>query len=362
MANKNVNDLKNLLLKQYQLYPKMQLQDMVKLIYQNEFAGGHMIPDENESLKRLKDEFYSLKKQGSDIISTLAFENIGNGLCRLHLSALVGRNIKLETLNKFFVNTANSVKGSVKAFEEKLHVLRECCKEGSLPYSLEELEAYLEGYKTKGYPPVSHSDVYRELYRPAYRIVKEEYCLFFELFDRIEGLMKLDRPIYVAIDGNSGAGKSTLADLIGDVYDCNIFHMDDFFLTPDLRTEERLKEVGGNVDYVRFKKEVIQGLKSGQEFAYRPYNCQIMALEDAIPVKPKKLNIIEGVYSLHPTLIDTYDLKVFMAIDPEEQSRRILERNGPFMHKRFINEWIPLENQYFETMGIRDKCDLVFEI
>ena len=48
----------------------------------------------------------------------------------------------------------------------------------------------------------------------------------------------------VAIDGNSGAGKSTLAALIADVYDCNLFHMDDFFLRPEQRTEERLKETG----------------------------------------------------------------------------------------------------------------------
>ena len=31
--------IKSLLLKQYELHPKMQIQDMVKLIYQNEFAG-----------------------------------------------------------------------------------------------------------------------------------------------------------------------------------------------------------------------------------------------------------------------------------------------------------------------------------
>jgi len=182
-----------------------------------------------------------------------------------------------------------------------------------------------------------------------------------KLFDRIDALLKLDKPIYVAIDGNSGAGKTSLASMIGKVYDCNIFHMDDFFLRPELKTEERLKEVGGNVDYERFYEEVIQGLKSGQEFAYRPYNCQTMTLGDAIYVQPKKLNIIEGVYSMHPRLIDFYDLKVFLSIDPEEQSRRILERNGPVMHQRFINEWIPLENRYFEAAKIREKCDLIFE-
>ena len=51
-----------------------------------------------------------------------------------------------------------------------------------------------------------------------------------------------------------------------------------FSSRPELKTEERLKEVGGNVDYVRFYEEVIQGLKSGQRICYRPYNCQTMAL------------------------------------------------------------------------------------
>ncbi len=359
---KDKNNLKSLLLKQYELYPKMQLQDMVKLIYQSEFAGGHMIANEKESLKRLRDELRDLKTHGLNKITSQTFEDIGNGLCRLHLSALENRAIELETINKFFVNTANSVVGNVESFEEKLDVLKECCEEGALPYSLQELETYLTEYKNQGYPPVSHSDIYKVLYNPAYRIVKEEYGRFFELFNRIDSLMKLQGPIYVAIDGNSGAGKSTLASIIGNVYDCNIFHMDDFFLRPEQRTKERFEEAGGNVDYGRFYEEVIQGLKSGQEFSYRPFNCQIMALEDPIYVQPKKLNIIEGVYSMHPTLIDTYDLKVFLAIGSEEQSRRILERNGPFMHKRFINEWIPLEDQYFDAMKIREKSDLVFQV
>jgi uridine kinase len=182
------------------------------------------------------------------------------------------------------------------------------------------------------------------------------------LLDRIDSLMELGKPINIAIDGNSGAGKSTLANILGGIYDANIFHMDDFFLTPDLRTEERLREVGGNVDYIRFKREVIEGLITGQEFRYRPYNCQTMALEEYVTVVPRQLNIIEGVYSMHPTLIGYYDLKIFLSIDSERQSRRILERNGPLMYKRFTDEWIPMEDEYFEKMGIPGKCDMVFKV
>jgi uridine kinase len=354
--------IKAVLIKHYDLYPKMQIQDMIKLIYQNEFAGGHLIENEDHSLHKLQDEYRSLEHLSSNKkMSDNAFESIGNNLCRLHLAALKYYDINLNTVNRLFISTANSIKGSIQSFEEKLDVLRQCCKEGQLPYSLEELEAYLCSYKKKDYTPVSHSEIFRDTYLPAYRIVRSKYCDFFEVFCRIDSLMKSKDRIKVAIEGNSGAGKSTLASLIGNVYECNIFHMDDFFLTPELKTEERLKEVGGNVDYVRFKHEVINGINSGREFQYHKYDCKQKILGEPIPVTPHKLNIIEGSYSMHPTLIDNYDLKIFLHINEEEQSSRILKRNGASMLERFLCEWIPLENQYFKELNIEEQSDLVFK-
>ncbi|HHW01092.1 MAG TPA: hypothetical protein GXX36_16275 [Clostridiaceae bacterium] len=354
--------IKALLVRHYNLYPRIQIQDAVKLIYQNEFAGGHFIENEEETLRKLQTEWRYLEQIAPDRKTTGdVFEDIGNNLCRLHLAALKHYSISLSTINRLFINTANSVRGSIKGFEEKLDELRQCCKEGQLPFSLEELEACLSSYKEKGYPPISHSEVYRKAYFPAYRIVRSEYCDFFELFCRIDSLMKVKDRVNVAIDGNCGAGKTTLSLLIGNIYDCNIFHMDDFFLTPEMKTEERLNEVGGNVDYARFKNEVIDGLNSGSEFQYRKYDCKQMIFGPPISVIPKKLNIIEGSYSMHPTLVNNYDLKVFLHIDEEKQISRILNRNGPLMLKRFINEWIPMENRYFSELKIQEQCDLVFE-
>ena len=183
---------------------------------------------------------------------------------------------------------------------------------------------------------------------------------FSPLFRQIDALLAQNPQVLVAIDGNSGAGKTGLAALLARVYDCNVFHMDDFFLPPELKTQARLSEVGGNVDYLRFKNEVIMGLQRNQPFQYRVYSCREQAFTQRITVNPKPLNIIEGVYSLHPTLSDHYDLKVFLSVEAAEQSRRILERNGPEMHHRFIHEWIPLENRYFRELAIAKKCDLVF--
>lgn len=180
-----------------------------------------------------------------------------------------------------------------------------------------------------------------------------------KIYSRIDELIKTKHKVLIAIDGSSGAGKTTLANEISKTYDCNVFHMDHFFLTTEQRTKERLNEVGGNVDYERFKKEVIFGLQEDIDFSYQIYHCKLQKFVEKIFIEQKPLNIIEGVYSMHPTLTDYYDLRVFLSIDEEEQIKRISQRNGVLMLQRFLNEWIPLENEYFNKMAIISKSDLV---
>lgn len=175
---------------------------------------------------------------------------------------------------------------------------------------------------------------------------------------QIDRLLARKPQIIVAIDGNCTAGKTTLANQLAEIYDCNIFHMDDFFLRPEQRTDERFAEIGGNVDYERFNVEVLLPLKSGKPFSYRPFDCSTFQLTDPVAVSPKKLNIIEGTYSLHPYFGKVHDLKILLTITPELQRERILQRPA-FLHKRFFEEWIPMENRYFDGFGIPEKCDLV---
>lgn len=184
-------------------------------------------------------------------------------------------------------------------------------------------------------------------------------CPLDNILQKIEILLMEKESVIIAIDGNSGAGKSTLAEQIKNSYSCNVFHMDDFFLQPGQRTEDRMKEVGGNVDYVRFKTQVLDKLKKDTEFEYQIYDCSALRLTDYVVVFPKKLNIVEGVYSMHPTLYNAYDFKIFLQADEEIQRCRILQRSGEYMLQRFLNEWIPLESKYFSEMNIAKKCDLV---
>ena len=163
--------------------------------------------------------------------------------------------------------------------------------------------------------------------------------------------------VLVAIDGKCTSGKTTLASKLAESYDCNVFHMDDFFLRPEQRPPERFAEVGGNVDYERFQEEVLLPLKDGKAFSYRPFDCSTFTIAPPVAVTPKKLNIIEGTYSRHPYFGNPYDLKILLTVDAETQRQRILERPA-FLHKRFFEEWIPMENRYFNVLLFSDRIDI----
>lgn len=170
------------------------------------------------------------------------------------------------------------------------------------------------------------------------------------------------RPLLVAIDGRCGAGKTTLAALLKEEIGCNVIHMDHFFLQPRQRTRERMQEPGGNVDYERVRDEVMIPLSQGRAFSYRQFDCQKMELSSLIRIEQNTVAIVEGSYSCHPVLWEYYDLRVFLGVDPEEQIRRIRSRNGNEAVSRFRDCWIPLEEQYFNTYRIQERCDLVLKI
>lgn len=166
--------------------------------------------------------------------------------------------------------------------------------------------------------------------------------------------------LILAIDGSCASGKTTLAHALAAEFNCNLFHMDDFFLRPEQRTLQRLAQPGGNVDYERFRKEVLEPLVSGSPFSYRPYSCRLGELTAPVEVMPKPLSIIEGSYSHHPYFGDAYGLRIFLTVTDDLRRQRI-EARPAFLHARFFNEWIPLEQRYFTHFSIPERADLIVD-
>ena len=174
----------------------------------------------------------------------------------------------------------------------------------------------------------------------------------------IEALALKKEYIIVAIDGSCASGKTTLASKLAEHFDCNLFHADDFFLPPDLRTPERLAEIGGNIDYERLLNEIITPLLMRKSFSYRPFECSTQTLAEPICITQKSINIIEGSYSLHPRLSHAYDLKILLTVTNDIRRERILRR-PQHLHDRFFNEWIPMEQRYFVETKITERCDII---
>lgn len=343
-----MNDLLHLLQLHLESHPKAEIRDAVKFLYQATFGGGHMIPDPNVSYAYLCKEATSLPKNR---IAAEA-ENMGKYV-RLDLSVL--DRISPKTLNAMFVASAKDVPQDKTQFIELLNTFNE---QGF--FDSKKTAAYLRNYSASGYPAVHHSDAYRDAYQPAYRIVRHSYVQFLDAFSVIDALEKKEEPFIIAIDGLCGSGKSSFAKLLSSVYNCNLFHADDFFLPQELRTPERYATPGGNVHWERIKSEILEPLKEMKPFSYRPFDCSVMNYGTPVQVEPKAVNIIEGSYSLHPELISAYDLKIFLKTDPETQLSRIRVRDGEEYSKVFEEKWIPLENKYFEAFPVEKQCDLVF--
>ena len=181
--------------------------------------------------------------------------------------------------------------------------------------------------------------------------------MFTDLKKKLRTLLQSGQQVIVAIDGNCTAGKTTLAHLLEQEFSCNVLHMDDFFLRPEQRTATRYAQPGGNVDYERFREEVLLPLQQGREFSYRPFSCKALALAPAVKVTPKQLTIIEGTYSQHPYFGTPYALKIFLHIDAKTQQERICQRPA-HLQERFFTHWIPMEQLYFDTFQIAEKADI----
>lgn len=168
------------------------------------------------------------------------------------------------------------------------------------------------------------------------------------------------RPFVIAVDGRCGSGKSTFGKILADALQADLFHMDDFFLQPFQRTEERYRTPGENVDHERFA-QVIASWRKQQPFSWQKFDCSSMSLCPAERMVPRDIAVVEGTYSMHPQLRKFYDLTVCLDIDPDLQKQRILQRSNPEVLQQFITRWIPLEELYFSNNDIQGLADFLFQ-
>ena len=352
-----MNELQHILTDMRTLYPHSQLTDYVKLIYQNEFGRDVLLAPLGKSPDALLQEARAARR------GRRLFEKIGNGYCRIYLKNALELGAAPSTLAAMSATTAKKSRGIPGRFLHKLDCLAQLCRENALPFSHGSCQLYLLNYKAAGCPPVRHSAAYTAAYAPAYRIISSDYARFFGLFLRIDRMLRTEQsPILVAIDGPCGSGKTTLAALLAACYNCNVFHADDFYLRPEQRTPERFSEAGGNMDRERLEEEVLRPLQRQETVLYRPYSNKIQQVLPGKEVPFRRVNIIEGSYSMHPDLRSYYQIKVALNIFPAHQMSRLKRRESQKSLELFRDRWIPLEQAYIAATALFEQADLVYDI
>ena len=334
----------------------MQPSDIAKMCYQAALGAEHLLLDADRAKAYFNMEFDSVEPREGEL-----FECLSDSVCRIDLGAWKNSGLPREYLFRMFVASASISSDGRERLVEYIESVENCLDELNLSFSLDDWKSFLEKYRELGMPAIHHSEAYRSAEKPAYRIVDCKFTKIFELLKRLDAISG-DEPRVIAIDGRAAAGKSTLASLLKVALDAETVHMDDFFLPPSLRTPERLSEVGGNIHYERFADEVIPFLRRGEGFSYGIFDCGVMAINGSQEIKPSGWRIVEGSYSRHPKFGRYADLTVFCSVSPEEQMKRILARNGQWLAEKFKNEWIPMEERYFEASRIHEDSDIVMNL
>ena len=340
-------DFKTVLEEQLARYPQMQPQDCAKLAYQNALGPAHALSEREQFLKELLADWGA-----APAAVPLPVEGIGNGLCRFHLTGTEDLSLAAPLLTELFFLTAERRWGTRRKLRENLAVLE--------TLDLPRMPAWLAEYRRRGCPPVHHTRIYKEAYHPRYRLLAASYGGFFPALTRIAELVRRGTAAIVSIDGRCGSGKTGLSGLIQKLFPCNVIHMDDFYLPPKKRRANWLEIPGGNMDFARLQKQVLTPAAAGDPVYYRSFDCRSGQPGDAFFLPACPLTVVEGSYSQHPQLASQYTLRIFLTCSPEEQRRRLKEREGEHFAS-YESRWIPLEEQYFQACGPQAACDCVID-
>ncbi len=371
-------ELREILSLHRQRYPLMEPVDYGKLLYQNEYGPEHMISSPDAVLRPLRQEWENavgkpedpgaaakdseialMEAAGRNLpvpLSAPFIEEIGNHLYRFHLTAGYDLTAAAPLLARLFFLTAGQPRGTLQGLKKKLVMLQEREKQPDFPT----LTPWLTDYIRMGCPAPRHSEAFRQAYAPHYRILRDEYAIYFPILYQIEGLLQRSEPVLLAVDGPCGSGKSSLATLLAEVFPARVLHMDDYYLPLEQRLPDWERTPCGNMDLERFLREVLLPASTGGPIACRPYSCQQGRLLETQMLPPAPLTIVEGSYSHHPMLAPCYDLKLFLRCRRQEQLNRLKRRENTRLNA-YLQRWIPLEETYYRTYDIMSKCDLEFD-
>jgi uridine kinase len=148
-----------------------------------------------------------------------------------------------------------------------------------------------------------------------------------------------EKAVLVGIDGGGGSGKSTLANKLSELFDnATVVHIDDFADWTD----------DSNWELSTFADRVLVPLVAGITSKHQRYDWPTDTLGDWFEVVPSSIVIVEGVTALRPDLRDYWQVAVWVDCPRELRLERGVARDGEAIRSKWVEQWMPGEDQYFE--------------
>ena len=157
------------------LYPRMQPEDVYKLIYQGSMGPGHLGNDTTQIAYYLKDELNSIESSVDEsLIEQIAPDS---SYIRINLKRFKSENRDPMLLVRIIAQSANIPKQTKSRL---VRVWSNVCREvesGTIPLNKTAFRQFDQFIKKNDYPVIHHSPEYMQEYQPAYRVVSREIWL-----------------------------------------------------------------------------------------------------------------------------------------------------------------------------------------
>jgi hypothetical protein len=150
-------------------YPRMEIQDLYKLIHQGAMGSEHAVKDEESARSRLLEEINYM--QPGPIEPAVDPISIGGEIVRINLRPYIKAGGDPQALLYAFVRTANEYQGSPREIIRCWNYVEKFARSGDLKYQPDALSDFITRMSEKAYPAVHHSEMYVQSYYPAYRVV-----------------------------------------------------------------------------------------------------------------------------------------------------------------------------------------------
>jgi len=165
-------------------YPKMKIEDFTKFLYLGTMGNSHMVEDIDSTRRKLSFELLSVIARDEEPIYD---ELTPDGdMIKLNLRPYKDKNGTSDLLLSAMVDTSETFSPQPDKFKELCSELLDLTKSKVLPFTQKSVKEFLPKLDDANFSPIHHTKEFKDLYRPAYRVIKRS------IFDEKISLYILD--------------------------------------------------------------------------------------------------------------------------------------------------------------------------